>query len=98
VERVSSKTKKSYVTLFVGAEGCAETADKPWIRDSTSDEIEEFKKWFREVRAQGDPDADDWADFGLDHSGRPYWLMTVTSDAPDDVWLKADGHLRVLRF
>jgi hypothetical protein len=80
------------VTLFVGAEGVAELEGQPWIREATEEEIVR-------LRAERQPKDDaEWESLFLDGVGRPYFLMTVLKDAPEEVWRKASSHLRVLRL
>lgn len=86
--------------LFVGAEGVSESQDIPGVREPTNEELEELRQWFIDVRWKGDAEeaARDFADFFIDHNGRPYFLRTVTAEAPVNVRIKADGHLRCVRL
>jgi hypothetical protein len=72
------------VTLYVGAEGCAETEGVPWIREPTEEEIADFLKRYPDVSS-------------IDRFGRPYWLRTVTDDAPSHVLDYVRPRIRVLR-
>jgi len=62
------------ITLWLGAEGCAELENETWLREATEEEIEAFREEW------GQPGFDD---LKLDGIGRPYFLMTVTEDAPE---------------
>ncbi len=92
-------------TLFIGAEGVSELGHPPpiWCREATPEEIEQT----RQERALGDArsggrddkkDHDDWIGLFTDGIGRPYFLMTVTREAPIEIWIKASSHLRVKRL
>jgi hypothetical protein len=71
-------------TLLVGAEGCAETEDANWMREATVEEAAEFHRQNPMVST-------------IDGIGRPYWLMTVTDDAPLEVLEYVKTKIRVLR-
>lgn len=72
------------VTLLVGAEGCSECKDEPWLRDPTPEEAERFKQQYPQLQS-------------IDPNGRPYWLKTVTDDAPAEVLGYVKKMLRVVR-
>jgi len=69
---------------MLGAEGCAEREDAPWLREATSDEIK--------VRIE------DIIRHGGDALGRPYFPMVVTEDAPASIWALANVYTRVVRL
>jgi len=92
-------------TLFIGAEGVSELGDPPpcWLREPTREEIEQTRaeRKLGDARAGGRDDrADDadWEGLWIDRMGRPYFLMTITREAPLEIWIKASSHLRVKRL
>lgn len=79
-------------TLLVGAEGCSEAADCSWLREATKDEIAKAIEM-------------DWDNnFGFanrylkDGTGRPYFWMTITDEAPKEILESAATKLRVVRL
>ncbi len=89
--------------LLVGAEGCAETADAPWIREATETERAGFEAYCRQLvrNRDGDKAAATFSlsDFNVDGTGRPYWLKAVLDvpDAPPMALDKARKFTRSLR-
>jgi hypothetical protein len=75
--------------LFLGAEGTMEAEAVDWAREATPAEAAAFKKRL---------DRDDFDELYYDKTGRPYWLIVVTSDAPADIWNRASSHLRMVRL
>jgi hypothetical protein len=78
-------------TLLLGAEGCSElgmeTPEQPsWIRAATTEELERVFT-SKELLA-----------LAIDHNMRPYYPVTVTDDAPQDVWATAVSMKRVVRL
>lgn len=73
-------------TLLLGAEGCSELADEPWLRDATDDEIEAVLE------------ANEKHPGLIDFIGRPYWWKTVTEEAPEWALEAARTHLRMVRL
>lgn len=86
------------VTLLLGAEGCTELGSQPWLRAATEAEAEALKA----ERASPDKTREEndraWDALFLDLIGRPYWLVTVGRDAPEEIWLRASSHLRLVRL
>jgi hypothetical protein len=84
-------------TILLGAEGHAELGNEnggwnvPWVREATPDECEAFKQFHSWTDAQYDR----WS---LDGMNRPYWLVTVTPEAPPAVLDQVARHSRVKRF
>jgi hypothetical protein len=82
-------SRQEDVTILLGAEGVAECAQEPWLRAAKEDEVEAFRsrigKSFYDALLE-------------DHTGRPYWTVTVLSTAPDWAWNAARGHLRLVRL
>jgi hypothetical protein len=72
--------------VLVGAEGCSETSDAPWIREATEQERAGFEANCRQLvrNRHGDMTADAFSlrDWTVDGTGCPYWLKTVL-DVPD---------------
>ena len=75
--------------LFLGAEGCSECEQEPWLRDPTPAEAEAHRLECARV---------DYNQLGIDQIGRPYWLKVVTREAPLEIWLYASSYLRVQRL
>jgi hypothetical protein len=73
------------VTILLGAEGCSEAAEAkiPWLREATPEEIEGLG---------------DCRNLDLDKTGRPYFFMTITDDAPEEVLSKFKNTLRTVRL
>jgi len=81
----------SWLTIAVGAEGVAEVQGKPWIRDATEEEVQ---NWTKERSSAFDAKA-----LLMDNTGRPYFLMSVDPEnAPIHVVEKAKVYVRVLRL
>lgn len=57
--------------ILLGAEGCAEAADAPWLRDATGEERALFRDRVKTA-----------AQLTIDDTGRPYWLKVVEAGAP----------------
>lgn len=72
-------------TFLLGAEGCAELTNEPWLRDATFEETVRFTRRYPDMA---------WTD-GM---GRPYWLKTVTDDAPGYIQQKAATVVRTVRL
>jgi hypothetical protein len=90
--------------LLVGAEGCAEAAEVPWLRDATPEEEAAFinrvcqmikDKDGSEAAKKADP-----RDWYVDGNNRPYWLKAVIDhpELPDVARQKAQQYQRVLRL
>lgn len=85
--------------VLIGAEGCAETEGKPWLRDATEEEKQAFvADCQRRCKAAGKKF--DYGDFTVDGIGRPYWLKTVlrTPGTPQIAIDKATGFTRVVHL
>lgn len=77
------------VTVWLGAEGMQETEGQAWRRDATSQET-------IDLATERGGTVEEFAAMKLDHTGRPYWLVTITRQAPVEVWLHCSSHLRVV--
>lgn len=77
-------------TLLLGAEGCAETENVDWVREASDREAVDF---WAEVREQGLTGI-----ATVDKIGRPYWLMTVTEEAPKEVLEAIKDTYRAVRL
>src|SRR5262245_6551857 len=66
------------ITFLAGAELCADLADEPWFRTATEAEVILFLERHRMNRKE-------MAALSVDDNGRPYWLKTLTEDAPESV-------------
>jgi hypothetical protein len=82
------------VTILLGAEGCSEAANAPWLREATKAEIEVFNADLKESMGGGN-----LGPITVDGTGRPYWHMTVLGEvAPEAVWIRANLGWRHLRL
>lgn len=79
-------------TLLVGAEGISETEGQPWIRPATDEENRDF------VARACRNDEERYRNSLVDLNGRPYFLMTVLDNAPEQVIAKAKRCGRCLRL
>lgn len=79
------------ITVILGAEGCAELANAPWLRDATPEEVVAFKE-------RSNLDDKRLRNLMVDHTGRPYWIKTLEHDAPTWAKEKAMKCLRCLRL
>lgn len=75
-------------TLLIGAEGVAERAGTPWLREANEDEKETFCAFYGAKLRE----------LNVDGTGRPYWLMTITDDAPEGVLKANAGYGRLVRL
>ena len=78
-------------TLLLGAEGCAEAENVDWLREATDEEALAF---WKEAREQGYTSKA----ITVDKVGRPYWLMTITDEAPAGVLEANQATVRTLRL
>lgn len=78
------------LTLLLGAEGVSETEGQPWIREATAEEAEEFRDFYG--------GSDVMQELGLDRTGRPYWLMTLTEETPPEILEANRGYGRMVRL
>ncbi len=103
--------EKAPVTCLLGAEGVAETEGQPWVRPATEEEVAEFRESLlsaflprsqecRRLHAEELAQREDriWRDVQIDSTGRPYFPVTVLSDAPQEAWEAASQHIRLLRL
>lgn len=88
-------TMKDCLTLLLGAEGCSEMQNEPWLRDATAEEQERF---IAEKLARHFKPGDSFNDFLCDGIGGPYWLKTVTEEAPEKFKALAARCVRVVRI
>jgi hypothetical protein len=85
--------------LLVGAEGCAEAEEAPWLRDATQGERLVFERGLaKRYEDQGiklDP-----RDLYVDGIGRPYFLKAVLDhpELPDAARHKAERYSRVVHL
>jgi len=77
------------VSVFLGAEGCSEVEGKPWIRNGTHEEYEELRT------AVGN---DRWNSLISDATGRPFFLVFISDEAPAPVWEKANMIAKMKRL
>jgi len=77
-------------TLLLGAEGCSEMRDVEWLRDATDEEALAF---WKKVREDGMTHTTT-----IDGMNRPYWVMTLTDEAPEDVVRANEGVYRAVRL
>lgn len=73
--------------VLLGAEGCAELGERPWLRDATR---EEQDTWLRVQKLD--------VTALRDGVGRPYWLKALRADAPDEMRRLAMLRIRTLRL
>lgn len=85
------ESPKPVATLFVGAEGVAEIADKPWQRRATEEERLAF------VAEKCGNHEQVFENSLVDGIGRPYWLLTILDTAPAHVQEKARKFARCVR-
>lgn len=83
--------------ILVGAEGCSETQDENWLRDSTEAEIQQFTEYYTEALRKQDK-VFNLSDFSVDGTGRPYWFKTVLKNAPSLPYEKAEKYSRTVRL
>lgn len=55
--------------IMLGAEGCTEVANFPWIREASPEESQDFFTIHPKLS-------------GIDGIGRPYWVMVLEDAAP----------------
>jgi hypothetical protein len=79
-------------TLLVGAEGAALLDDKEWARPANDDEKHVF------IQRACKSDGQIFRNSLVDQDGRPYFLMTVLENAPEEVQVKARSYCRCLRL
>jgi len=98
-DAVPSRYRQRPVTLLLGAEGVADLQSAhggnypAWCREATADEVD------AELEYQGDEENKARVrDMVVDHTGRPYWWVTLSPDSPGHVWREASSHLRMLRL
>jgi hypothetical protein len=96
-DKMSQDARTRDCILFLGAEGCAEMENEPWLRDPTETEVVAFRTGL-EARTEFSPGRTDFDQLSIDPMGRPYWIKIVTREAPIDVWLRASSHLRLVRL
>jgi hypothetical protein len=80
--------------ILLGAEGCSEAQDEPWLREPTKEEVDAH----REELGYDDKGKSRLGKLSIDMSGRPYFLMVVTDEAPTEIRARAEEHLRVVRL
>jgi len=78
-------------TLLLGAEGFAELNQDgvSWMREATDEEVDAF----RAELGRGDFD-----ESCVDGTGRPYFVVVVTDEAPAGVWAFARAMKRAVRL
>jgi len=74
--------------VLLAAEGMAEIQDQPWVRDATEAEMEAFRERHKLTR-------DELRELMVDKTGRPYWMVTLSDDAPEIARRKAEEFVRV---
>ena len=77
------------VTLLLGAEGCSELQEEPWLREATQEERDAFEVEVGRDFMRG---------ASRDGTGRPYFLMTVLDSAPADILEAANSKTRAVRL
>jgi hypothetical protein len=91
-ERCLMCDQRQPVTLLLGAEGCSELENQPWIREATAEEERAFELYLREQKGLA------LNECTIDHNGRPYWVMTLLPDAPVEYLDLATRKLRTVRL
>jgi len=76
------------MVVLLAAEGMAELDGESWIRDATEAEREAFRVRHKLTR-------DELRELMVDKTGRPYWMVTLSDDAPDRAKRKAEEFVRV---
>ena len=90
--------------VLVGAEGCSETSDVPWIRDATEEEKSQFKEYchqlYREAQGVNSNKSFNFGRFLVDGNGRPYWIKAILDhpSTPSITREKAAKFTRVVRI
>jgi hypothetical protein len=79
-------------TVLVGAEGAAEVESEGWVRPATDEEKQAF------IAQAFASDDERYRAAAVDRTGRPYFLLTVLSNAPKKALEKAHGFARYLRL
>ena len=74
--------------VLLAAEGMAELEGEPWIRDATEHEMEAFVERHKLTR-------DELRELMVDKTGRPYWMVRLSDDAPEIARRKAEECVRV---
>jgi hypothetical protein len=87
--------------VLVGAEGASEMQGAPWCR--TADEVETatfIRSQWTDEPVDGRPMTaeEKYHDTCVDGNNRPYWLVVISDDAPDDVKARAERFLRRVRL
>jgi hypothetical protein len=77
------------ITMLLGAEGVAETAGEPWIRDATEEEAGALREKVGGRRYEA---------LVLDGMGRPYFPVVVSGSAPGWARKSASTHIRRIRL
>ena len=85
--------------VLLGAEGCSETQDENWLRDSTEEEQTLFIDHYTKLMAEKG-DVFDLQRFTVDNTCRPYWFKTVldVENLPKIAREKAEKYSRVVRL
>ena len=74
--------------VLLAAEGMAEVEGAEWLRDATDEERLAFSQ-------RHDLSDDQFRRLIIDHTGRPYWLVTLLQNAPEIAKQKAATYARV---
>jgi hypothetical protein len=77
------------IIVLVGAEGCQELRDMDWAREATSEELKMLKMRLGEEQ---------YKRLSVDDSGRPYWPMVISEEAPEHKKARAQQYDRVMRL
>lgn len=84
--------------LLLGAEGCSEMAEEPWLREATDEEKEQFYAEFQVGLDRERPGKWKAQDYNVDGNNRPYWVKVVEDEAPEDIRQSAENGIRRLRL
>jgi hypothetical protein len=78
--------------VFVGAEGMSEIESESWYHKATKEEIDLFclQNVVTNLRRN--------ETLCLDRENRPYWLIKLHDNAPDEAKYKAERYIRVKRL
>jgi len=86
--------------LLLGAEGCSELSEQPFIREATEEEKEAFYLKVQEYAEEHGPKSlrKDPKEANVDNTGRPYWVKVITDDAPEQLRKAAENVMRCVRL
>jgi len=84
--------------VLLGAEGCSEMRDEPFLVDPTEEQKIAFYDALLTQAQHKKPETKDATHFNVDGNGRPYWVKVVTDEAPENIRKAAENAARCVRL